>query len=158
LRFARWIIFVAAGLMVTTAAEAQSADDEWYYRQPPISLPQQLNGVLRASGPEGTRVGRVDNVRQVFAALRSCWRLTPRKPATGQQMTVRMSFKRSGDILGKPRITYYEGAPGSEASREFTDAVGEAFRVCTPLPFTDGFGAAVAGRPFTFRFVDDRRV
>jgi hypothetical protein len=149
----------AVGLMLAApAAKAQSAEDDWYYRQPPIALPQQLNGVLRASRPEETRAARIDNVRQVFAAVRSCWRLTPRKEATGQQMTLRLSFKRSGDILGEPRITYYEGAPGSEASRDFTHAVGEAFRACIPLPFTESFGAAVAGRPFTFRFVDDRRV
>ena len=150
---------LAVGLMVAaTAAEAQLMDDDWYYRQPPTSLPQQLNGVLRASRPEEARAARIDNVRQVFAVVRSCWRLAPRKQATGQQMTLRMSFKRSGEILGKPRITYYEGAPGSEASREFTDAVGAAFRACLPLPFTESFGAAVAGRPFTFRFVDNRRV
>jgi hypothetical protein len=158
----RSALIAAAGLIATaTAAEAQSGGpwtDDWYYRQPPISLPQQLNGVLRPSHREDMRAVRIDNVRQVFAAVRSCWRLAPRKDATGQQMTLRMSFKRSGEILGEPRITYYEGVPGSAASKEFTDSVGAAFRACIPLPFTNSFGAAVAGRPFTFRFIDDRRV
>ena len=159
---ARMAMAAAIGLM--TAASAASAQstvpgdaDDWYYRQPPISLPQQLNGVLRPSGREEMRATRIDNVRQVFAAVRSCWRLA-RKEATGQQMTLRMSFKRSGEVLGEPRITYYEGAPGSAASRDFTESVSAAFRACVPLPFTESFGAAVAGRPFTFRFVDDRRV
>jgi hypothetical protein len=26
------------------------------------------------------------------------------------------------------------------------------------LPFSDSFGGAVAGRPFTFRFIDDRNI
>ena len=145
-------------MLAATAAKAQSADDDWYYRQPPISLPQQLNGVLRASRPAEERAGRIDNVRQVFAAVRSCWRLAPGKRGSGQQMTLRLSFKRSGEILGVPRITYYEGVPGSDMSRDFADSIGAAFRACIPLPFTEGFGAAIAGRPFTFRFVDDRRV
>ena len=157
--YGRAAIVAAFGLMAAASgASSQPMEDDWYYRQPPTSLPQQLNGVVRASRPRDARPARIDNVRQVFAAVRSCWRLTPRREATGQQMTLRMSFKRSGEILGEPRITYYEGAPGSEASRDFTGAVGAAFRACVPLPFTDSFGAAVAGRPFTFRFIDDRRV
>ena len=148
-------------VMAATGAKAQSTvqwePDDWYYRQPPTSLPQQLNGVLRPLGREEMRATRIDNVRQVFAAISSCWRLA-RKEATGQQMTLRMSFKRSGEVLGKPRITYYEGTPGSAASRDFTDSVRAAFRACVPLPFTESFGAAVASRPFTFRFIDERRV
>jgi hypothetical protein len=29
---------------------------------------------------------------------------------------------------------------------------------CSPLPFTDALGNAVAGRPFTMRFLDDRKL
>ena len=152
----------AIGLMfAATTVEAQSnvqADDGWYYRQPPTSLPQQLNGVLRASRREEARATRIDNVRQVFAAVRSRWRLAPRKHATGQQMTLRMSFKRSGEVLGRPRITYYQGAQDLRARQDFADSITATFRACIPLPFSERFGAAVAGRPFTFRFVDDRRV
>jgi hypothetical protein len=29
---------------------------------------------------------------------------------------------------------------------------------CAPLPFTEALGNAVAGRPFTMRFIDDRKL
>ena len=49
----------------------------------------------------------LDTIGDLFAALRSCW--TP--PAAdsareGMQMSVRFSFKRSGDIIAAPRLTF----------------------------------------------------
>ena len=38
----------------------------------------------------------------------------------------------------------------------YREAVTTALERCTPLPFTDGLGGAVAGRPITVRFIDDR--
>jgi hypothetical protein len=35
-------------------------------------------------------------------------------------------------------------------------AITAALERCTPLPFTDGLGGAVAGRPIAIRFVDNR--
>ena len=67
-----------------------------------------------------------------------------------------MSFKRSGEVIGKPRTTY-KGA-GERSHQEFLmSSIMTAFNTCGPLPFTKGFGSAVAGRPFTFRFVVDRK-
>ncbi|MCC2654208.1 MAG: hypothetical protein K0Q60_4374 [Microvirga sp.] len=110
--------------------------DEW--REPPPSLPQSFNGIIRPPS----------------RAMQACWR-----PAgvrhSGQSVTIRISFKRNGEVLGKPMITHYrEGEPDAANREAFTQAVREALVRCSPMPFTDKLGAAVAGRPFTFRFVD----
>lgn len=36
--------------------------------------------------------------------------------------------------------------------------MAEALRRCNPLPFTDGLGNALAGRPMTIRFTDNRKL
>jgi hypothetical protein len=93
----------------------------------------------------------------VFAALRSCW-IPPAKADSrpGAQFAVRVSFKRNGEIFGKPRITYVTpGLPG-EVRQAYWDAIEAAIERCTPLAFTDRLGGALAGRPFAVRFVDRR--
>jgi hypothetical protein len=119
---------------------------------PGPSLPQSANGVTRR-GEDEKRVTRVDTIRDVFRALRACWQPVGLR-ATGQEITVQFAFKRNGEILGQPKITYYKPG-GQEDDREaFTRSVREAFVRCAPLPFTETFGGAVAGRLFTFRFID----
>ena len=129
--------------------------DDTYFRQPPLTLPEGINGVLRASA-RPTPVGGIETLGQVFAAVHACWH-PPSTGPSGQQITLRLAFKRSGEIIGTPRITYYR-AGGSEEDRNlFTRSVRQAFAACLPLPLSRPLGAAMAGRPFTFRFVDDRR-
>ena len=49
----------------------------------------------------------LDNIGDLFAALRSCWTPPQAESAKqGMQMTVRFSFKRSGDLIGPPRMTF----------------------------------------------------
>jgi hypothetical protein len=103
---------------------------------------------------EDTSVNTLD---EMFARLKHCWH-PPALPSgsSGMQITVLVSFQRNGEILGKPRITF-ETPDASEAdSIAYRTAVMETLQHCTPMPFTDGMGGAVAGRPFTLRF-DDRR-
>jgi hypothetical protein len=67
-------------------------------------------------------------------------------------ITVRFSFNRSGEILGKPRITY-ESATATENDRlAYRIAVMEALQRCTPMPFTEAMAAAIAGHPFAIQF------
>ena len=124
---------------------------------PPLALPQQLNGIVRGS-TSVTESGRIDRIAGVFRAVRACWR----PPAsgdgpTGMELTVRLSFKRSGEVLGRPRITYYKAAGDKAFQDRFARSVLSAFERCTPLPLTTALGSAIAGRPFTFRFMDDRK-
>src|SRR4051794_29546039 len=55
----------------------------------------------------------LDTIGDLFAALRSCWSPPPSDIArAGMQMSVRFSFKRSGEIIAAPRVTYATaGAP-----------------------------------------------
>jgi hypothetical protein len=152
---------LAAALGVASPGLAQGAassfeQDDSYFLQPPLTLPEGINGVLRASASPAP-VGGIESIGQVFAAVRACWR-PPDTALSGQQITLRLAFKRSGEVLGTPRITYYRPGRDDEDRDPFTRSVREAFAACLPLPLSPRLGAAVAGRPFTFRFVDDRPI
>jgi hypothetical protein len=40
----------------------------------------------------------------------------------------------------------------------YPNALDAALKRCTPLHFSEGMGGAVAARPITIRFVDDRTI
>ncbi|HEX2136716.1 MAG TPA: hypothetical protein VHG30_12580 [Microvirga sp.] len=143
------ILIVAA----VTGAVAQEDEDERRFEFPP-PLPEGLNGVVRPG--QGGRPDAIDRIRDVFRALQACWQPPRGSGYSGQELTIRLSFKRSGEVLGQPRITYYKSGGREDEREAFTRSVRSAFERCTPLPFTARFGAAVAGRPFTFRFIDSR--
>jgi hypothetical protein len=100
---------------------------------------------------------KMATLQDMFAGLQRCWR-PPVLPQghPGMQITVMVSFRRSGEILGKPRITFESPEATGTERVIYRTAVMETLQHCTPLPFTGGLGDAVAGRPFTLRF-DDRR-
>lgn len=101
--------------------------------------------------------GRIDTLEEMFATLKGCWR-PPALPRgdPGMQITVLVAFQRDGAILGKPRITFETPEASQADSVAYRIAVMETLQHCTPLPFTESLGGAVAGRPFALRF-DDRR-
>ena len=72
------------------------------------------------------------------------------------QMSVRLSFNRSGQMIGTPRLTYASANAPPAARDIYRDAIMAALTRCTPLPFTAGLGGALAGRPIAIRFVDNR--
>ncbi|WP_091127957.1 hypothetical protein [Microvirga guangxiensis] len=123
--------------------------------EPLPSLPESLNGIVRPQ-KDAPEVPRIDRIRDVFRAIQACWRPPRGSGYSGQELTIRLSFKRSGEVLGLPKITYYRAGSEPEQREPFTRSVREAFVRCTPLPFTDSLGGAVAGRPFVFRFVDSQ--
>jgi hypothetical protein len=99
----------------------------------------------------------LDSISAMFAALRACWVPPPRDEARpGMQYTVRFAFKRDGDIVAPPRVTYASHDAPPDVRDIYRDAVAAALKRCTPLHFTDGMGGAVSGRPIAIRFVDDR--
>jgi hypothetical protein len=101
----------------------------------------------------------INTIREVFAALEACW-IPPalEQARAGMQITVMLSFKRSGELLGKPRITYETPEATEEERLSYRVAMAAALRRCTPLPFTDSLGGALAGRPMTIRFIDNRKL
>jgi hypothetical protein len=121
--------------------------------EPPLSLPESFNGVIRPGTGEPAPA-RIDRLSDIGRMMQACWQPSGVK-YSGQEITIRVSFKRNGEVFGKPMITHYRaGQPNAENRQAFTQAVRDAFVRCSPMPFSDRLGAAVAGRPFTFRFVD----
>jgi hypothetical protein len=100
---------------------------------------------------------RLNTIRDMFAALRACW-VPPAKDDSraGTQMSVRLSFKRNGEPLGPPKVTYVSAGTPADVRKTYLDAVTAALERCTPLPFSRGLGGALAGRQIAIRFIDDR--
>ena len=99
----------------------------------------------------------LDNIGDLFAALRSCW--TPPSADTakqGMQMTVRFSFKRTGDMIGPPRVTYATAGVPPDIRDTYFKAINASLDACVPLKFTGDLGGALAGRPIAIRYVDNR--
>jgi hypothetical protein len=116
-------------------------------------------GATIDSSPEGTNDTdrRLDTIRDLFGALRACWVPPPQDEARpGMQMSVRLSFKRGGQMIGAPRVTYTSPDAPPEARSVYHEAIMTALERCTPLRFTAGLGGAIAGRPIAIRYVDDR--
>jgi hypothetical protein len=101
----------------------------------------------------------LNTIAEVFAALDACW-IPPKldQARAGMQITVLVSFKRNGEILGKPRITYETPTASDEERLAYRIAMAQALRRCAPLPFTDALGGALAGRLLTIRFIDSRQL
>jgi hypothetical protein len=100
---------------------------------------------------------KLDTLHAMFEALRACWIPPAMEEARpGMQMSVRFAFRRSGDIIAAPRVTYAsQGAP-PETREVYLHAISAALERCAPLNFSKGLGNAVAGRPIAIRFVDNR--
>jgi len=101
---------------------------------------------------------QVDNIREVFAKLRTCWKPPPASQANPDiDITVIVSFKRDGTILGHPKITYESEQATDNDRLMYRIAVMEALQRCAPMPFTDAMAGAVAGRPFAVQFHNRKR-
>jgi hypothetical protein len=113
---------------------------------------------LRSDNPRPRRpVGQVNDLIQIQAALADCWRFPPvdegRAPV---DVIFTVSFKRSGELFGKPRVVKFSRELSDAERGRFYQAVVEAIDRCAPMPFTDSMGGAVAGRTFHIRFIDSR--
>ncbi|HTC06682.1 MAG TPA: hypothetical protein VK749_24995 [Xanthobacteraceae bacterium] len=101
----------------------------------------------------------LDSISAMFAALRACWVPPPKDEARhGMEYTIRFAFKRDGEIVAPPRVTYASHDAPADVRDVYRDAVNAALKRCTPLHFSDGMGGAVAGRPIAIRFVDNRTI
>lgn len=124
-------------------------------------LPQNLQLTIGSrerepgTAPEPGKV--INSIRELFAALNTCWE----PPASdqskaGMQMSVRFSFRQSGELFAPPFVTYSMRGVSVETKQAFRKAVDAALGRCGKLSFSERFGAAIAGRPISARFVDDR--
>ena len=124
-------------LQLTVEAE-QSQDDAPKYQKPDHDL---------------------DTIGDLFAALRSCWSPPPADTAhEGMQISVRFSFKRSGELFGMPRLTFATAGVPVDTRDTYLKAINDSIGACAPLKFTDSLGGALAGRPIAIRYVDNRDI
>jgi hypothetical protein len=101
----------------------------------------------------------LDTIGDLFAALRSCWTPPPADDAReGMQMSVRFSFKRSGEMIGAPRMTFATSGAPADARTTYLNAINASLNSCLPLKFSNGLGGALAGRPIAIRYVDNREL
>jgi hypothetical protein len=101
----------------------------------------------------------LDTIGDLFAALRSCWSPPPADNAReGMQMSVRFSFKRTGEMIATPRVTFATAGIPADTRTTYLDAINASLNGCLPLKFTKGLGGAVAGRPIAIRYVDNREL
>jgi hypothetical protein len=99
----------------------------------------------------------LDNIGDLFAALRSCWTPPPTDVARqGMQMSVRFSFKRTGEIIAPPRLTFATQGASADTRATYLKAINSSLNACLPLKFSSSLGGALAGRPIAIRYVDNR--
>ena len=92
----------------------------------------------------------VNTLREMGVALWSCW--SPPSGTQNFQVTVTFSFKRSGEVLGKPRITYSTFNGDVEEQKRIMGLVLSSLEACTPVNITPELGGAIAGQIFTMTF------
>jgi hypothetical protein len=101
----------------------------------------------------------LDNIGDLFAELRSCWPPPPADAAReGMQMSVRFSFKKSGEMIGAPRLTFATAGVPADTRDTYLKAINASLNACIPMKFTAGLGGALAGRPIAIRYVDNREL
>lgn len=99
----------------------------------------------------------LDTIGDLFAMLRSCWSPPPDDGAkAGMQMAVKFSFKKSGDMISAPRMTFATPGVSADLRNNYLKAISASLGSCAPLHFTNGLGGAIAGRPIMIRYVDNR--
>jgi hypothetical protein len=112
-----------------------------------------------ATSAAGQTPPALNTLKDLGAALRACWMPPPlAQSRPGMQITVQLSFKRNGELFGNPRITFETAGASDDERLAYRTAVAETLKRCAPLPFTAALGDAVAGRPFTMRFIDERKL
>jgi hypothetical protein len=137
---------LAAAILLPQGASAQ----QW-----PVPGPgaQQLPVPRHGVAPKGP----LNTLLDVRDAVLGCWKWPPLSEVRqGMQLTIRLSFKRSGEIFGA-KLTYQTPDVSDEERRMYYGVLLEALKLCSPLPVSESLGAAIAGRPITFRFNDNRK-
>jgi len=99
----------------------------------------------------------LNTLQELFAAMEFCWHPPPLDQAhPGTEITIRFSLNRSGDIIGEPRFTYSTPSLSSDVRAAYQRSLADMLKRCTPFRLSPGLGGAIAGRPLSTRFIDDR--
>ena len=100
--------------------------------------------------------GPLNTLKDISNAIKGCWKWPPGSEISrGMDLTIRLSFKRSGELFGA-NITYQTRNVSSEERALYYGALLDMLNRCSPLPVSESLGHAIAGRAFYFRFHDMR--
>ena len=113
--------------------------------------------LIAAAGSARAEDKQVNTIKDVFERLGTCWKPPPPSRAKAMDITIIVSFNRSGAIMGRPRITYESPEATDDDRLAYRVAVMETLQRCTPMPFTESMAGAVAGHPFAVKFHNSRK-
>ena len=113
---------------------------------------------IAGSNPNPVRpTAPVHNTRDLSRAFAQCWSPPPVDPSRQPlDLTFQVSFKRSGELFGKPRTIDFARPVTDDERQRYSLAVAEAVERCSQMPFTEAMGGAVAGRLYRVNFLDRR--
>jgi len=89
---------------------------------------------------------------EIGERISQCWHVPRTDPQQIIEVTVRLSFSRTGAVIGEPRISYVRAPVQAALKEHIAKSILAAIKACTPLPFTPALGAAIAGRVLAIRF------
>lgn len=118
---------------------------------------QDLRLTIETNAPPPEKPDDINTIAALFKTLRACF-VPPLEDQAraGTQVALRLSFKRSGEVIAAPRWTYTSPDTPSEARKLYRDAVTASLTRCAPLHFSKGMAGAIAGRPIAIRYVENR--
>jgi hypothetical protein len=129
---------------------------------PEIVLPFRQIPVLKVEGRAGPpepvdRDHPLDRLNEIAQLLSKCLELPPDGDSrAGMELALKLAFKRDGELLADPRFTYTTHEASQKVKEAYHAAALDMLKRCTPLPVTDTFGGAIAGRPFIVAIRDAR--
>jgi len=124
----------------------------------PIGQDLRLTIETKSPAPERSDAD-LDSIAELFRMLRACF-VPPDedKARAGTEVSLRFSFKRSGEVIAPPRWTYTTPKTPAETRQVYRDAATAALARCTPLRLSKGMAGAIAGRPIAIRYVENREL
>ncbi|MGA7329362.1 MAG: hypothetical protein WBX25_33985 [Rhodomicrobium sp.] len=107
--------------------------------------------IAAAAGPAeaGSSSQPINSPREIGGRIAGRW--TPPRTVEMLEVTVRLSFSRTGAVIGEPRVTYIKAPDEGGLKEKIKTSVLAAIKACTPLPFTPSLGAAIAGHMLSIR-------
>ena len=117
-----------------------------------------LNLEVKGSNPEPKPPSDpVNTIQEFMRALLHCYNPPPIDDVSQPvDLTFQVSFKRSGELFGKPRVVNFARTVSPTERQRYYEAVAEAINLCSPMPFTDAMGGASAGKVFHINIIDSR--
>lgn len=129
---------------------------------PEVVLPLRQVRVLKVEAHAGPpepvdRDHPLDRLTEIGPVLSKCLELPPdAESQAGMELALKLAFKRDGEVLADPRFTYTTHDAPEKVKAAYHAAALDMIKHCTPLPVTDRFGGAIAGRPFVVAIKDTR--